>query len=70
MIRDYWLRGAGGGGWSVQYYQYASKDYYVKYVHNQYLQVALDIGVFGLIVFFNSCVLLPCIEQVEKSKPA
>lgn len=51
MIRDYWLTGAGGGGWSVLFYQYRSQDYFVKYVHNQYLQILLDTGIIGLILF-------------------
>jgi O-antigen ligase len=51
MIRDFWWGGAGGGGWSVLVPQYQSQDYFVRYVHNHFVQVALDIGVFGLLVF-------------------
>jgi hypothetical protein len=57
MIRDYWWGGTGGGGWSLLLHLYRSKDYYVKYVHNHYLQLALDIGVFGLILFLAILVL-------------
>jgi hypothetical protein len=51
MIRDYWIGGTGGGGWNVLLHLYQSKDYFVRYVHNHYVQVTLDIGVFGLITF-------------------
>lgn len=51
MIRDYWWGGTGGGGWNVLVPLYHSQDYYVKFVHNHYIQVALDIGVFGLTAF-------------------
>ncbi len=51
MIRDHWWGGGGGGGWSVLLPLYRSQDYYVKYVHNHFVQVTLDIGIFGLLVF-------------------
>lgn len=47
MIRDHPWFGVGAGGWKnlQQLYQ---QDYYVSYVHNGYLQIALDIGLIGL----------------------
>lgn len=51
MIRDYWWGGGGGGSWSVLLPLYRSQDYYVKYVHNHFVQVTLDIGIFGLLLF-------------------
>ncbi|MBW5445633.1 hypothetical protein GE107_06090 [Cohnella sp. CFH 77786] len=51
MIRDYWLGGTGGGGWNVLVPLYRSQDYFVRYVHNHYVQIALDIGIFGLLSF-------------------
>lgn len=51
MIRDYWWGGTAGGGWNVLQHLYQSQAYFVKYIHNHYLQVALDIGVFGLAIF-------------------
>ncbi|MGN7762952.1 O-antigen ligase family protein [Paenibacillus sp. 22594] len=44
----HWLLGVGGGGWAVLY-----PSVYVKYVHQQYLQVALDTGVFGALSFIG-----------------
>ncbi|MFK7697639.1 O-antigen ligase family protein [Paenibacillus sp. HJGM_3] len=51
IVRDFWLGGTGGGGWSVLLTQYRSQLYYVRYVHNHYIQLALDAGIIGLIVF-------------------
>lgn len=41
--------GIGVYGWEQQQYQAASAIYSVKYVHNSYLQIALDGGVFSLL---------------------
>jgi|GEM_PF-1991099 len=49
MIRDHWLTGSGGGGWSVLLDRYRSADYYVRFVHNHYLQTALDAGAAALL---------------------
>jgi O-antigen ligase len=47
MIGDHPWFGVGAGGWkSLQ--QLYQQDYYVSYVHNGYLQIALDIGLVGL----------------------
>jgi O-antigen ligase len=51
MIRDYWLLGTGGGGWSVLLAEYSDPIYYVKYVHNQYLQIFMDVGLIGMAIF-------------------
>ncbi|WP_028612344.1 O-antigen ligase family protein [Paenibacillus harenae] len=51
MIRDYWRGGTGGGGWSLLVHQYQSQDYFVRFLHNHFVQVAVDLGVFGLLLF-------------------
>jgi hypothetical protein len=53
ILADYWLGGTGGGGWSVLLFQYQTQDYFVKYVHNSWLQIALDIGVTGFLLFMG-----------------
>jgi O-antigen ligase len=58
MIADHWWLGTGGGGWSVLQSQYQTEDYFVRFVHNHYLQLALDIGVFGPLLFIGIAVLL------------
>lgn len=57
MIRDYWWGGTGGGGWNVLVHMYRSQDYYVKFVHNHFVQITLDIGIFGLLVFMGWLVI-------------
>ena len=47
IIRDYWWGGTGGGGWTVLQNSYQSQPYYVKFIHNHYIQILLDIGVLG-----------------------
>lgn len=47
MLRTYGWFGTGGGGWSLA----GPQGYYVKYVHNQYLQTALDAGIPALVAF-------------------
>lgn len=51
MIADHWWGGGGGGGWNVLLPLYRSEEYFVRYVHNHYVQTAVDIGVFGLLMF-------------------
>ncbi|KIL39974.1 hypothetical protein SD70_16435 [Gordoniibacillus kamchatkensis] len=51
IVRHSWWRGTGGGGWGMLQHLYQSQAYYVKYVHNQYLQILLDTGIPGLLVW-------------------
>lgn len=51
LLSDHWLGGTGGGGWSMLQPLYRSKDYFVRYVHNHFLQISLDIGIIGLVLF-------------------
>ncbi|WP_081393048.1 O-antigen ligase family protein [Paenibacillus odorifer] len=46
LWKEHWLAGIGGGGFAILY-----PSVYVKYVHQQFLQVALDAGVLGVLVF-------------------
>lgn len=46
LWRKHWLLGVGGGGWAVLY-----PSVFVKYAHQQYLQVALDTGILGGLTF-------------------
>ncbi|CAN7753247.1 O-antigen ligase family protein [Paenibacillus sp. LjRoot56] len=70
MIRDHFWLGAGGGGWGVLQNQYQSEAYFVRFVHNHYLQLALDIGVVGALLFivgilffyYRSSILLKTME--------
>ncbi|RKP52896.1 O-antigen ligase domain-containing protein [Cohnella endophytica] len=66
MLRDYWLTGSGGGGWSLLMHLYRSQDYYVKYVHNHLLQLLLDVGIIGLFLF--GCLIAMFYYQSATSK--
>ncbi|KHL94182.1 hypothetical protein QW71_19175 [Paenibacillus sp. IHB B 3415] len=46
LWRKHWQLGVGGGGWAVLY-----PSVFVKYAHQQYLQVALDTGILGGLTF-------------------
>lgn len=52
IIKDYGWTGSGGGGWVVLQQLYRSKEYFVKYVHNHFLQITMEIGYLGLLAFF------------------
>ncbi|WP_197286040.1 O-antigen ligase family protein [Paenibacillus sp. FJAT-27812] len=47
MFMDYLWGGTGGGGWAVLQHAYQSQEYFVKFIHNHYVQVFLDIGLIG-----------------------
>ncbi|MFD2614337.1 hypothetical protein [Paenibacillus gansuensis] len=47
MALQVWYKGLGGGGWAAVH----PKGYFVKYVHHHYIQLVLDIGIWGLIAF-------------------
>ncbi|MRN51648.1 O-antigen ligase family protein [Paenibacillus monticola] len=52
LWQEHWLLGVGGGGWAVLY-----PSVFVRYVHQQYLQIALDTGVFGALAFIGMIVV-------------
>lgn len=55
IARDYLLMGAGGGAWEVLYLDYLDEwhpDFmYTVEVHNHYLKILIETGVFGLLSF-------------------
>ena len=51
IIRDYPLTGTGGGGWAALYQGYQDQPYSSREVHNHYLQVWLEAGIFGFLAF-------------------
>jgi len=57
MFLDYLWGGTGGGGWSVLQHIYQSQQYYVKFIHNHYIQVFLDIGLIGGLSFLAIIVI-------------
>ncbi len=51
IIRDYPLLGAGGGGWAALYHGYQEQAYSSREVHNHFLQVWIEAGLFGFLAF-------------------
>ncbi len=53
VIKDYPLTGIGGGGWAAVYHGYQDQPYASREVHNHYLQVWIEAGIFGFIAFIG-----------------
>lgn len=51
IIKDHPWRGLGGHGWSSIYFQYQSAPYSTTEVHNHFLQVWIETGVLGFLIF-------------------
>lgn len=51
IIMDYPLLGTGGGGWTSLYHQYQNNPYVSSQAHNFVLQVLIEVGLLGFIVF-------------------
>ena len=51
VIRDYPLLGAGGGAWAALYRGYQEQPYGSREVHNHFLQVWIEAGLFGFLAF-------------------
>lgn len=66
LIFDYPLFGAGAAGWQVLCEQYIG--YYVKYVHNYFLQVLCDVGLvgFAFLAIFLACTVHCFLKKGQK----
>lgn len=53
IIQDHMLIGVGGEGWKILYPIYQSSPYYSGEIHNGYLELVLDIGILGFLVFLS-----------------
>ena len=51
IIRDYPLLGTGGGGFKALYQSYQERIYFSTEVHNHFLQVWVEAGIFGFLAF-------------------
>jgi O-antigen ligase len=51
VIKDYPVLGAGGRGWAAIYKGYIDYDYSSRTVHNHYLEVWIEAGIFGFLAF-------------------
>lgn len=53
IVKDHPLVGAGAGGWNALYHQYQGYLAYTTEVHNHFLQVWVEAGTIGFIVFIS-----------------
>ncbi|MBT9172863.1 MAG: Photosystem I assembly protein Ycf3 [Syntrophomonadaceae bacterium] len=51
IVKDHPWRGLGGHAWSSIYFQYQSAPYSTTEVHNHFLQVWIETGVVGFLIF-------------------
>ena len=51
IIKDYPILGTGGGGWASVYHSYKEQAYHSREIHNHYLQVWVEAGIFGFLAF-------------------
>lgn len=65
IIKDYPIFGSGGGGWSTLYRAYQTYGYSSTQAHNYYMQLWIEIGTVGLIIFIG--ILLAYIYHAFKT---
>ncbi len=51
IVRDYPVFGAGAGGWNALYHRYQSVLYWTTEVHNHFMQVWVEAGTVGFLLF-------------------
>lgn len=53
MIKERPLLGYGGGGWKSAYFAYQSYRYFTTEVHSFFLQLTVETGIIGLLIFLT-----------------
>lgn len=75
MIMDSPVWGFGAGAWTYLQYRYQSADYFTAYVHSEPLQLMLEVGIVGFLIFGAACATLlvrgfSALKRVEKPEAA
>lgn len=68
MLSDYWMLGGGGGLWATLYTKYQSYSYKSTQTHNYPLQIFLETGIIGLIVWILLIISIPLMFFTEYRK--
>lgn len=58
IVKDYPIFGTGGGGWVTLYQIYQSYNYPTTQAHNHFLQLWIEVGTIGLLLYVGFLVLL------------
>ena len=53
IVKDHPILGLGGQGWKSRYFQYQSANYSSTEVHNHFMQVWVETGTVGLLIFLG-----------------
>lgn len=53
IIKNNFIIGTGGGGWKAIYRKYQSYDYAASEAHNYYMQLFIEVGFIGFIIFIG-----------------
>jgi O-antigen ligase len=53
IIKDNFVIGTGGGGWKAIYRKYQSYNYAASEAHNYYMQLFIEVGLIGFIMFIG-----------------
>ena len=74
LFASNWFKGAGGGAWSLLYFQHQSYLYWSTLAHNFWLQLAIETGILGigalvyfLLVFFGLYIIKRNVQDDENS---
>lgn len=72
IIKDYPLFGAGGGAWAALYFKYQSYMYWTTQAHNHFLQLWIETGTVGLLIYlaFLGTLLFSVYRTLRKTDDA
>ena len=68
IVKNYPILGAGGGGWVTLYQKYQSYPYWTTQAHNFFMQLWIEIGTMGLILFIGIIGLITICSLVTYRK--
>ncbi|MGI6225523.1 MAG: O-antigen ligase family protein [Peptococcales bacterium] len=58
ILKDNLLLGTGGGGWKAEYRQYQTFLYHTSETHNHYIQILVENGLLGFLVYLSLWLIL------------
>ncbi|MCT4607201.1 MAG: O-antigen ligase family protein [Marinisporobacter sp.] len=70
VIKGYPIFGAGGGAWQTLYFMYQSYIYWTTQAHNYFMQLWIEIGTLGLLVYLAliGTLLLNVYKNIDNSE--